>query len=391
MSKNGIKKTITLVSSPVNNFSSINHSSYDPLSFIEKRKKSNQSAGTNSFYCTNISPATTPSYRDNKAGWFETHNKHAALAVSSKSEVILIGDSIIAGLSRYHNVWRKYFNPLKALNFGIGGDRTQHVLWRAENLTLSQAIKYIVIHCGTNNLDHDNSQDIANGIISIGLVFQEFNPNIKIIVTGLLPRDSFSSSFRREKILQTNKRLKKLCKNKLNNFFYMKQDVDWTLEDGDLNVELYYSDCLHLVETGNNKLAISIVSILNKVRCEENIMYSSDDLESEFHTNFIKKRQFSKRRGSPLFFSANKRLRNQEFVYESRNSLAEETDSKSNKSLRKQYSVSKLTSAIKSKIHAAIVGRKNEDTKLTSVAKSIDISSLDDMKRKKARLLKFDI
>ena len=31
------------------------------------------------------------------------------------------------------NVWQKYYGDRKSLNFGVGGDRTQHVLWRIEN------------------------------------------------------------------------------------------------------------------------------------------------------------------------------------------------------------------------------------------------------------------
>ncbi|CAB1333903.1 unnamed protein product, partial [Coregonus sp. 'balchen'] len=30
-------------------------------------------------------------------------------------------------------VWRELFSPLHALNFGVGGDATQHVLWRLSN------------------------------------------------------------------------------------------------------------------------------------------------------------------------------------------------------------------------------------------------------------------
>ena len=29
--------------------------------------------------------------------------------------------------------WDTYFAPLNSLNFGIGGDCTEHVLWRIEN------------------------------------------------------------------------------------------------------------------------------------------------------------------------------------------------------------------------------------------------------------------
>ena len=34
------------------------------------------------------------------------------------------------GLCRYRKVGSEFFEPVKALNFGIKGDRTQHVLWR---------------------------------------------------------------------------------------------------------------------------------------------------------------------------------------------------------------------------------------------------------------------
>ena len=33
----------------------------------------------------------------------------------------------------YFQVWQKFFVPLHSLNFGIGGDQTQHVLWRLQN------------------------------------------------------------------------------------------------------------------------------------------------------------------------------------------------------------------------------------------------------------------
>ena len=34
---------------------------------------------------------------------------------------LLIGDSIIAGLSRYSSIWKRYFKPLYAINCGIAG------------------------------------------------------------------------------------------------------------------------------------------------------------------------------------------------------------------------------------------------------------------------------
>ena len=77
--------------------------------------------------------ASKPIPRKSKPGWEEQHKMFVDIAANTKQEILLIGDSIISGLSRYRKVWSKYFEPLQDLNFGIGGDRTQNVLWRLKN------------------------------------------------------------------------------------------------------------------------------------------------------------------------------------------------------------------------------------------------------------------
>ena len=208
---------------------------------------------------------STPLARYNKINWYKDHNRHKYLANTSKPELVLIGDSIIANLSRYNNIWRKHFDPLVTVNFGISGDRTQHILWRANDIKLSDKTKYVVIHCGTNNVDSNQPADIADGIINVGLAFKKTHPNIKIIVTGLLPRDLAVSSFRRSRISNVNKALQKKCEI-LPNCFYMKQDDDWILEGGELNKQLFYKDSLHLIEAGCDKLSSSICKFLKNVK-----------------------------------------------------------------------------------------------------------------------------
>ena len=115
-------------------------------------------------YCTSL--ASSPMGRDNKHGWYEKHEKLVAIAAGSLSSVLLIGDSLVNGLARYHRVWSKYFKPLRALNFGVGGDRTQNVLWRIENGEIPLNLQVAFVHCGTNNLDRDNPDEIRDGIFN---------------------------------------------------------------------------------------------------------------------------------------------------------------------------------------------------------------------------------
>ena len=214
-------------------------------------------------YCTSLT--SSPMGRDNKHGWYEKHEKLVAIAAGSLSSVLLIGDLLVNGLARYHRVWSKYFKPLRALNFGVGGDRTQHVLWRIENGEILLNLQVAFVHCGTNNLDHDNPDEIRDGIASIVYTIQERKPNANFIVSGLLPRDQ-ETSFRRDKIKLVNQKLRKWCQSgKVRNVHYLKPDKDWTEPDGRLVERYYFTDFLHLVEEGYDKFAKSIYEAIEKV------------------------------------------------------------------------------------------------------------------------------
>lgn len=52
--------------------------------------------------------------------------------MNKEPDVLFIGDSLIERL-QHSIVWSEFFEPLHCLNFGIGGDTTQNVLWRLEN------------------------------------------------------------------------------------------------------------------------------------------------------------------------------------------------------------------------------------------------------------------
>ena len=214
-------------------------------------------------YCT--LPASSPMGHDNKHGWYEEHEKFVAIAARSLSSALLVGDSLVNGLARYHRVWSEYFEPLRALNFGVGGDRTQHVLWRIENGEIPLNLQVAFVHCGTNNLDRDNPAEIRDGIASIVYTIQEKKPNVNFIVSGLLPRDQEISS-RRDKIKLVNKKLREWCRSgKVRNVHYLKPDKDWTEPDGRLVERYYFTDFLHLVEEGYEKFAKSIYEATVKV------------------------------------------------------------------------------------------------------------------------------
>ena len=143
----------------------------------------------------------------------------------------------------------------KALNCGIGDDRIEHVLWCALNLPVFSSLKNVVVLCRTNNLLLDSPKDIADGIPEIARSFKTNYSCVNAIIFGILPRDD-SWSVNRVSIKKVNQILKLKCYE--SSCTFVSYDSGWSLANGFLNADLYYSDRLHLVEKGNLKLAESI-------------------------------------------------------------------------------------------------------------------------------------
>ena len=93
-----------------------------------------------------------PLPRFSNVKWLNSHNKHGHSKTIGKYSTLLIGDSLIADLSLYSDIWNRYFKPLNAINCGIGEDRVQNILWRCQNLPLSPHLQNAVIMRGTNNI-----------------------------------------------------------------------------------------------------------------------------------------------------------------------------------------------------------------------------------------------
>lgn len=104
------------------------------------------------------------------------------------ADMIFIGDSITRNwLGPGKAVWDANFVPRNALDFGIGGDQTQHVLWRMNNYPIGKLHpKVAVVLIGTNNW-HNSPEEIAAGVKAILDKTQVMFPGIKIILNSIMP------------------------------------------------------------------------------------------------------------------------------------------------------------------------------------------------------------
>lgn len=86
-------------------------------------------------------------------GWMTRHESFNARVAKGNVDLIFIGDSITQGWEgKGRMVWEKYYGNRNAVNLGIGGDRTQHVIWRLDNGNIKDISPEVaVIMIGTNN------------------------------------------------------------------------------------------------------------------------------------------------------------------------------------------------------------------------------------------------
>ena len=107
------------------------------------------------------------------------HYYQKKLLRKSYASVVVIDDSIVAGLRRGPTVWRNFILQYKTVNLGIGGDRIKNVLWRINDILLPKSIRSVVIHCGTNNIDTSGSDEISVGVVTIARSIFHRDPNIE--------------------------------------------------------------------------------------------------------------------------------------------------------------------------------------------------------------------
>ncbi|MDZ7923160.1 MAG: glycoside hydrolase family 3 N-terminal domain-containing protein [Marinagarivorans sp.] len=86
--------------------------------------------------------------------WMPRHQAIVNNKAKNKAQLVMIGDSITQGWeAEGKTVWQKNYAKFNALNLGIGGDRTEHVLWRLQNGELDGVnAKVAVVMIGTNTV-----------------------------------------------------------------------------------------------------------------------------------------------------------------------------------------------------------------------------------------------
>jgi lysophospholipase L1-like esterase len=133
-------------------------------------------------------PAVAPVARP--GAWLEQHEAYASTASQGNVDLLFIGDSITALWEKTAPAtWSRYYAPRRAANFGIGGDHTQHILWRLDHGEL-EGIKprVVVLMVGTNNIPHDTEDQVVEGVAAVVNRVRLKLPESKVLLLGVFPR-----------------------------------------------------------------------------------------------------------------------------------------------------------------------------------------------------------
>jgi lysophospholipase L1-like esterase len=194
-------------------------------------------------------PKLGPDGQPNPA-FLRAHESFVKIAKEGRTQLLFLGDSITAGWARQTNIWNTAFGKYHPANFGIGGDRTQHVLWRIQNGELDGIKPRVaVLMIGTNNSGSDSAEGIADGIKEIIKTLHARSPQTKVLLLAVFPRgDRPDGKFgaAQEKLKKVNSIISKMHDGK--RVFYLDIGEKF-LVNGAMSAEIM-PDFLHLSPKG---------------------------------------------------------------------------------------------------------------------------------------------
>jgi lysophospholipase L1-like esterase len=180
--------------------------------------------------------------------WYRMHAEDVGVATRGDVGLLFVGDSITEGWPEY--LMERYFGRYRPANFGIGGDRTENLLWRLQNGSVGQLQPDVIsLLIGVNNfgLRDDAPEDVVLGIEAVVAELRSAFPQARIVLHGVFPYKQYAESPERVKVRQVNQAIAKLADNE--HVFFLDIGPRLLEANGDLSPAIM-PDFLHLSEAG---------------------------------------------------------------------------------------------------------------------------------------------
>jgi N-acetylglucosamine-6-sulfatase len=165
-----------------------------------------------------VNSAVLPETRADDAWWRERERElqRRVATDAPAARLAFVGDSITQGWETTGlDVWNERLAPRQAINLGISGDRTEHVVWRLTHNGGFQRQKpeVVVLMIGTNNTGHlqQDPEEVAAGVERILEIIALQSPQTKVVLHAIFPRGATPFDPLRLHNVAINRRLRRLA------------------------------------------------------------------------------------------------------------------------------------------------------------------------------------
>jgi beta-glucosidase len=176
--------------------------------------------------------AIVPVGRTNET-WIQRHESINQQARQGHIDLIYVGDSIVEHFDHQgKEVWDHYYAGRNALNLGISGDRTEHVLWRLDHGNIDGLTpKLAIVMIGQNNGGHNTGEEIGEGVTAVVQKLRARLPTTRILLLAIFQRREKPTA-ERAVLARANEIAAKLADGK--NIFYMDINHVFVQPDGSI-------------------------------------------------------------------------------------------------------------------------------------------------------------
>ncbi|MCX6871622.1 MAG: GDSL-type esterase/lipase family protein [Verrucomicrobia bacterium] len=237
--------------------------------------------GDSDYPTKNTNPRHVEKVKAVKAG-------HYDLALIGDSITHTVGDMNDGKYAPNQAVWKRHFEPRRAINLGMNGQRTEEILWNLQNgqLEFTQSPQVAMLLIGTNNADDRNfarthsPEEIFAGTRAIVELIRQRHPSTKILVLRVFPRGgdsekgisppTFNSS---AKCIETCRRAGELTARLADgkHVFWLDVNHVFLRSNGTINTELMW-DLLHPSPAGTEAWVQAIEPTLAQLMGDQPIL-----------------------------------------------------------------------------------------------------------------------
>ena len=209
--------------------------------------------------------------------WIDIHTKLIDHVRANKGpvDILLLGDSItqqwgsLLDNKPLNAAWQNLFGKYKTINLGIGGEKSQNLLWRLDHGGVEGIDpKVVIVLIGNNNMFFAGETGVeaaAKGVQMCVANAREKFPKADVIAVKIFPAHGPGNSFY-ENIKKTNAALDSLKLHSDPKVQVLDISTEMLETDGSLRKNLFTPDNIHLSQKdGYEFFAVKLKPLVEKI------------------------------------------------------------------------------------------------------------------------------